>query len=116
MAAPTPTAFWEKATEEQLTQAEFFIKEFSQHADVQTRRLQEKYPGEDIEPRIMMALYKAAYTWKEGSSGFYCWFQRQIWHEMSVIRHRRKHRRVHGIVVLNCAEVGNAVDKRFVYS
>lgn len=57
---------------------------------------QRRYPREDIEPAIMGALYRAAYSYRPGIGTFYHWF---IWKAKGAIsairkRHIRRHARI----------------------
>lgn len=53
---------------------------------------QARFPDEDVEPRIMQALYLAAYTFKPGKGTFYFWFRHKIRGQMSNLEAARRRR------------------------
>jgi DNA-directed RNA polymerase specialized sigma24 family protein len=44
----------------------------------QARWYQARYPGHDVEPLVMQALYLAAYDFQPGKGTFYWWFRRKL--------------------------------------
>ena len=113
MAAPTPSAFWERARPDQLARASGLIAEHLTQARDYARWISHRYPGEDVEPRIMMGLYKAAYSWNPGTAKFYWWFKRKARGELWMLTKRRNTRDEQGIHIHRLERPW--VDSRFSY-
>ncbi len=105
--------FWETASSEQRDQAAELIARHFAATAAYARYLQLRYPREDVEPRVMYALFKAAYTYRPGSAGFLHWLHIKILGETSVLRTRQAYRDKHGIRIANLDV--SLLDERFCY-
>lgn len=114
MAAPTIAPFWDKCTEEQYKAACDLIERYREAAVRHTRKIQRRYPGEDVEPRVMMGLYKAAFSFDSGKACFLTWLEQKILGECSMLRSRFAYKEKHHIVLkyLDPDEVDNAYSYR----
>ena len=116
MASPnTFEIFWEppKCTAEQARMGPDLIARYRAPVLRHAQHIQQHYPGEDVESRIIMGLYKAAYSWTPGPAGFVHWLRKKIRGEMSMIKLRFAYRQQHGITLRYLMD--DEVDKPFEY-
>jgi hypothetical protein len=52
----------------------------------QARWYEARYPGHDVEPRVMQALYLAAYSYTPGKNTFYRWFKSKLRGQIAGLR------------------------------
>ena|SRR5271166_1273468 len=110
---PPLLPFWLESTPEQVAAAPDLIVTYMRSAMRYVQLASQLYPHEDVEPRVMYGLYKAAYTYKPGKAGFINWLRTKVRGEMSMIR--QKHRRqVYNGVHLESLNTFR-VDDRFYY-
>jgi len=105
--------FWSTASLEQQDRAPDLIARHFAATAAHSRHLQSRYPREDVEPRVMYALYKAAYTYQPGHAGFVHWLKIKILGETSMLRTRQAYRDRHGIRIANLDF--SLLDQRFCY-
>ena len=92
-------SFWDKCTQAQAQAAPGLIARYLPAARRQAQYLSRRYPREDVEPRVMYALYKAAYSFVPGRAGFVPWLNSKIRGETSMLRKRAAHKQEYGIII-----------------
>lgn len=61
-------------------------------------RMEARYPGHDVEPLMMSALYLAALTWNpDGTAGFHRWYRSKLMGQMAQVRNLMR-RRARGLL------------------
>lgn len=91
--------FWEQCTPQQAADAPGLIARYMGAAQRQARFLSCRYPREDVEPRVMYALYKTAYTYRPGKAGFIPWLNSKIRGETSMLRVRAAYKEKYRIKI-----------------
>ncbi len=105
--------FWERSSTAQRALAPILIDRHLAATLAHARHLQERYPREDVESRVIYALYKAAYTYQPGTSGFVRWLNFKILGETSVLRKRQAYRDRHSIRIASIEF--SLLDQRYCY-
>ena len=110
---PPMSAFWDRATPVQKAAAPGLIEKHLAWAAKEARFRQVSFLGEDVERRIMTAVYKAAYSYQPGRGSFRLWLEWQIRGETSDLRRRRRYHESIGVhrVAVRWADV----DERYFY-
>lgn len=107
--------FWETCSPEQKAAAPGLISRYMRAAQLRANCLSWRFPpGDDVEPRVMYALYKAAYTYVPGKATFATWLQQKVRGETSMLCRRAGYRERYHIRVSNASWYD--VDQRFYYS
>jgi hypothetical protein len=89
--------FWRDSTPEQALAAPDLIARHLEIVRQHAGYLARQYPREDVEPRIVYALYKAAYSFRPGTSSFKHWLHVKIAGELTGLKWLQDRKQRYGI-------------------
>jgi hypothetical protein len=93
----TLRAFWRDSTPEQALAAPILIMRWIDAVQRRAHYLRRKFPSEDVEGRVMYALYKCAYSYRPDRGNFMTWLNIKIAGELCGLRRKQVREEIRGI-------------------